>query len=394
MVKTLNWFTRRLTTAGLFASLIAGVATGTGGAAAAPGVIGHVYVNDNTAGTNTIAGFNRFSDGTLVAMRGSPFKADGAGAGGIVGSQGSLQVTADGNYVLAVDAGSNQISVLRVGPDGELAPVGGGAVSSGGIEPISIAVHGSLVYVANEGNATTGGNYTGFTLNSGGHLQPLANSTKTLPIAANPGDVFFSPDGTHLLGTEVGTAPGTGKIDSFLVGADGLLTAAPGSPFAAQATGPFGSEFRPTNSSQVFVSNAHDGPGNGTVSAFNVASDGTLSSIGTSPYPDGRTAPCWVEISHDGQYLFAINTGDSTISSYSIADDGTLASIGYTPFSNGGGLRPFDARLDPTGSYLYVVDAGHATVSVFAVSGGSLTELASSPFHLPAGATPFGIVVT
>src|SRR5690242_9950461 len=133
----MNWFTRRLTAAGLFASLVAGTLAGTGGAAAAPGMVGHVYVNDNTSGTNTIAGFNRFADGTLLPMHGSPFQTDGAGAGQIIGSQGSLQVAYDGKYLLAVDAGSNQISVLRIGTDGELSPVAGGPVDSGGIEPIS-----------------------------------------------------------------------------------------------------------------------------------------------------------------------------------------------------------------------------------------------------------------
>jgi RNA polymerase sigma-70 factor, ECF subfamily len=41
-----------------------------------------------------------------------------------------------------------------------------------------------------------------------------------------------------------------------------------------------------------------------------------------------------------------------------------------------------------------VVDAALRAVSAFAVSGGYLTELAGSPFALPAAATPFGIVVT
>jgi hypothetical protein len=40
------------------------------------------------------------------------------------------------------------------------------------------------------------------------------------------------------------------------------------------------------------------------------------------------------------------------------------------------------------------VDAGSAMVSAFDVDGGNLTELETSPFALPAGATPFGIVVT
>jgi 6-phosphogluconolactonase (cycloisomerase 2 family) len=187
---------------------------------------------------------------------------------------------------------------------------------------------------------------------------------------------------------------GPSLIDSFAVGADGRLTPAPGSPFAAQGLGPFGSEFRPTNPSELFVSNAHNaGPNTGTISAFNVAADGTLSSIGASPYPDNQTAPCWVEISHDGRYLFTVNTASSSISRYSIAPDGTLSLLGSTPFKNPTGLRPFDARLDPTGSYLYVVDAGRDSVSAFAVDGGNLSELPSSPFSLPAGATPFGIVV-
>ena len=60
------------------------------------------------------------------------------------------------------------------------------------------------------------------------------------------------------------------------MGADGRLTAAPGSPFPAQKIGPFGSQFRPTNPDQLFVSNAHDGAGNGTVSVYDVAADGTL----------------------------------------------------------------------------------------------------------------------
>ena len=75
-------------------------------------------------------------------------------------------------------------------------------------------------------------------------------------------------------------------------------------------------------------------------------------------------------------------------------DDGALVLLGSTVFNDPTGLRPFDARLDPTGRTLYVVDAGLARVSAFAVHEGNLMELDASPFDLPAGATPFGIVVT
>ena len=54
----------------LLATLAAAAAIGSGNAAAATSpVVGHVYVNDNTAGTNTIAGFNRHADGTLTPMQ-------------------------------------------------------------------------------------------------------------------------------------------------------------------------------------------------------------------------------------------------------------------------------------------------------------------------------------
>jgi hypothetical protein len=248
-------------------------------------------------------------------------------------------------------------------------------------------VHAGLAYVANAGDG--GSNYTGFTLSGDGRLRPLTASTVPLPDGSAPGDVLFNSTGTNVLGVRVDTS----LIDSFAVGSDGRLEPAPGSPFAAQGAGPFGSEFRPTNPSQVFVSNAHNGAGNGTVSAFDVAADGSLSAVVGSPFSDLQTAPCWVEISHDGQFLFAVNTGSDSISRYAIASDGSLTLLGTTPIG-GGVSTPFDARLAPDGATLWVLDTGSATVSGFAVSGGSLAELSSSPTSLPAGATAFGIVVT
>lgn len=362
-----------------------------GAASAASGAVGHVYVNGNTAGANTVAGFDRHADGTLTPIPGSPFAAGGVGTGAAIASQGALQLSGDGRYLLAVDAGSNQISVLRIKPDGSLKRVGGGPVPSNGVNPVSIAVHGALVYVANAGTSTSSGgtNYTGFTLDPGGHLRALPGSTVALPDGSQPGDVLFSADGSKLVGTRVATS----LIDSFTVGGDRLLTAAAGSPFAAQGLGPFGSEFRPTNPAQLYVSNAHDGTNAGTVSAFTVSADGTLTAIGGSPFPDFQTAPCWVEISHDGRYLFTVNTGSKSISSYSIAADGSLSLLQSTPL-NASAVSPEDARLSPDGSTLWVVDPGADAISGFTVNGGSLTELATSPTPAPVGAAPTGIVVT
>ena len=357
-------------------------------------VVGHLYVNDNTVGTNTVAGFDRHADGSLTPIEGSPFVAGGAGTGQGIGSQGALQASSDGRFLLVADAGSSQVSVLRIRRDGSLRQVADSPIASGGSTPVTIAVHDNLVFV---GNAGTVSNYAGFKLNEGGHLRRLEESTFALPSGTQPGDVLFNGDGTHLVGTRIGTGVNTAnlpsEIDSFDVDRDGHLTPAPGSPFAAEGAGPFGSEFRPTNSSQLFVSNAHDGPGNGSVSAYHVTRNGTLESIGGSPFADNQTAPCWVEITHDGKFLFAVNTAVSSISRYSIAADGTLTLLGSTPFRTPAGLGPEDARLGPTGDKLWVVDTGAAKISAFAVSGGNLMELGGSPTSLPDGAHAFGIVV-
>jgi 6-phosphogluconolactonase (cycloisomerase 2 family) len=350
-------------------------------------VVGHVYLDDNTVGTNTIAGFDRHLDGTLTPMPGSPFTAGGAGTGAGLASQGAVQFAGGGRFLLAVDAGSNQISVERVLPGGSLHL--SDVVSSHGVLPVSIAVHGSLVYVANAGPA--GSNYTGFRLSPWGSLTAIPGSTVTLPSTAQPGDVLFNGTGTKLIGTRVGTS----QIDSFTVGFSGRLSAAPGSPFTAQGQGPFGSEFRPTNPSQLFVSNAHNGTGLGTVSAFADSPDGALRSIGSSPYPNQQTAPCWVTLTPDGRYLFAVNTGSGTISRYAIAWDGQLTVLGSTTVSATAGVGAVDPGLTPGGRFLYVNESRVDSVGVFAVSStGNLTELPSSPAPLPAGATPAGIAVS
>jgi 6-phosphogluconolactonase len=351
-------------------------------------VVGHVYVDDNTTGVNTIAAFDRHADGSLTAEPGSPFTAGGDGTGSGLASQGAIQLSSDGHFVIAADAGSNEISVLHIERDGALRLVPNGVVPSGGVMPVSVAVHDDLVYVANAGAADT--NYSGFRLSDRGVLRPIPGATIALPSDAQPGDVLFNGDGTRLVGTRVGTS----QVDSFTIDHWGRAVAAPGSPFPAQGLGPFGSEFRPTEPDQLFVSNAHNvGAGTGTVSAFNDGPDGALTPIGSSPFGDLQTAPCWVEISHDGRFLFTVNTASGTISRYAIGRDGSLALLGSTSIRATGGVGAVDARLSPDGHWLFLDESAAHAVGAFAVDGGNLTELAGSPTALPPGAASAGIAV-
>jgi 6-phosphogluconolactonase (cycloisomerase 2 family) len=143
------------------------------------------------------------------------------------------------------------------------------------------------------------------------------------------------------------------------------------------------------------VSNAHNtATDSGTVSAFRDSDTGVLSSIGSSPFADHQMAPCWVEITHNGQFLFTVNTASGSISRFSITPGGALTLLGSTAVRATGGVGAVDARLSPDGRYLYVDESKIDAVGAFAVNGGNLTELAGSPTSLPAGATPAGIVVT
>jgi hypothetical protein len=76
-----------------------------------------------------------------------------------------------------------------------------------------------------------------------------------------------------------------------------------------------------------------------------------------------------------------------------VASDGALTLLGSTQV-RGTSAGAVDARLSPGGRFLYLDESAVGKVGAFAVTGGNLTELASSPFQLPAGAAPAGIVVT
>jgi 6-phosphogluconolactonase len=256
------------------------------------------------------------------------------------------------------------------------------------VEPDSIAVNHGLVYVSNTGAGGT--NYTGFRFSPDGQLWPIPGSTVTLPTGSGPGEVTLNRNNTKLAGMRVTTS----LIDSFTLDRSGRAHPAPGSPYVAQGLGPFGSEFRPTNPDQLFVDNAHNGAGLGTVSAFDDNRNGTLSSIGSSPFADFQTAPCWQVISRDGRYLYALDTGSADISSYAIARDGTLTLVGSTAVSSTPGVTGTDIALSHDGRTLYLNMAKINGVGAFAVHGGTVTQLASSPTLASGSGSTAGIATS
>jgi hypothetical protein len=105
-------------------------------------------------------------------------------------------------------------------------------------------------------------------------------------------------------------------------------------------------------------------------------------------------APCWVEITHDGQ--FPVHREHSFRHDLPLLDRLRRRAdpAGQHASRQDGGVGAVDARLSPDGRFLYVDQSRIGAVGAFTVNGGSLTELPSSPTSLPADATPAGIVVS
>jgi 6-phosphogluconolactonase (cycloisomerase 2 family) len=325
---------------------------------------GVVFVQtDNTAGNQVVA-YQRAAGGTLTQVGSYPT----GGLGGVLtgsvvdhlASQGSLQYDPQRSLLFAVNAGSNTVSVFSVYGD-RLARRQ--VLNSGGSFPVSIAVHGDLVYVL---NALNGGSVQGYRL-FGDFLVPLPGSTRALGLdptetpqfTSTPGQVAFTPDGTQLVVT---TKNNGNDIDVFGVGFGGLLSRTP-AVNAEPETVPFGIAF--DTSGDLVIAEA----GPNALATFSVARDGTVSAI--SELANAQTATCWVASA--GRYLFAGNAGSATETGYSSAA-GQLTLIADTNTDAG----TVDASATPDGRFLYVQAGAAGIVDEFSVgAGGSLTPLGS-----------------
>ena len=319
---------------------------------------------DNTAG-NQVVVYHRSATGTL-ALAGA-YNTGGNGGqltGSVVdhlASQGSLQYDALQRVVIAVNAGSNTVSVFwTFGDHLALRQV----ISSGGTFPVSVAIRGNLVYVL---NALNGGSVQGYRLFFG-RLFPLPDSNRPLhlnPTATpqftnTPGQVAFSPNGSQLIVT---TKANGNDIDVFGVGSSGRLSASP-VVNAEGSTVPFAIAF--DRAGHLVIANA----GTNALSTFTLNSDGTVTlidSVGT-----GQAATCWVAPA--AGTLFASNAGSANISGYSSSASGQLTLLGQTATDPG----TVDAAATPGGKFLYVQAGANGIVDEFSVgAGGSLTSVGS-----------------
>lgn len=324
------------------------------------GQAGAVYAMTNAAAGNAVAVFARAGDGSIALDRTVSTGGRGAGAG--LGSQGSLVMSDDSKWLYAVNAGSDEISVFAVD---RLKLTLTQHIASGGVHPISLTVHGDVLYVLNDGG---NGNIAGFHVGAGGELTPIAKSTRPLSSsAAGPAQIEFAPDGNTLVVTE----KNTNRIDVYRVRNNGLTIG----PFAHQSAGltPFGFSFADHN--ELIVSEAAGGAaGASSASSYRVRDDGSLRLVSRS-IPTTQTAACWAIVSRDARFAFTTNTGSGSVSSFRVLSNGALSLLEARAGETGAGSTPIDAAI-AGGKFLYVLTSGAGSVSAFRVgTDGKLTSL-------------------
>jgi 6-phosphogluconolactonase (cycloisomerase 2 family) len=341
----------------------------------APGTVpGAVYTMTNDAAGNAVMVFTRSSDGALTPV--GPVMTGGLGSGGGLGNQGSIALSQDRRFLFVVNAGSDDVTSFAVSPKG-LTQVA--RVPSGGARPVSLTVHDDLLYVL---NADGGGSIAGFRVRGDGTLSPIAGSARPLSGAAvtAPAQIAFSRDGRVLAVSEKATS----LIDIYVVGSDGTASAPHVYPSAGDT--PFGLAFGLRG--DLIVSEAFGGAaGTASASSYRVSSDGGLQLV-TGSLGNTQTAACWAAVTKDGRFAYTSNTPANTISGYRIDADGSLSLIdadGLTAVTNPGDL-PLDIDFSHDGRYLYVLNSGVGSVGAYAIRGdGSLTHLGNTDALLVAG---------
>jgi 6-phosphogluconolactonase (cycloisomerase 2 family) len=322
---------------------------------AGKGVIGAVYTMTNNPEANAVLQYDRVSDGSLQFR--DTYMTGGRGSGDGLGNQGGVVLSKDGRWLLVVNAGSDEVSVFARGKHGLTLT---DTEESGGVRPVSVAIHRDLVYVVHAGGAVGDvDSVSALHLNKHGGLTPLPGSSVSLSEAnTGPAQIGFSPKGRFVVVTE----KATNTITVFHLDADGYAHTVVFNPSEGETPFPFAFAKRDRLLVAEVFGGAEDA---GAASSYRLLRDGTLETISAS-VPNTETAPCWLVVSKGGRYAFTTNTPDDSLS---IASDGQIHLVdpdGRTG-EPGPGTRPLDMDLSRDGRHLYTLNIGDGTISTFRV---------------------------
>jgi len=264
------------------------------------------YLYAGFAGTEQLFGWTIGSSGSLTTVSGSPYTAPFLN--GFIGSVGQDNITTDpkGAFLFISDAITSQIYVYQIGSGGILTTATGSPLSLPlGFTPMNLGTDGlgKYLYVVN-GNS---GNHTGsevaaYQIGSTGSLTAVVGSPFAFPMWQIKGE----PSGKFMIGTTGKTVPSAGVDDDnlyvFSIGTTGALT-----QVVKQSTvyAPFSIAVQQNSGgAQVYSFGFND-----TETAFNpvegytINGAGTLVADGGSPFSQVGSGS-WGQLDQSGALLF------------------------------------------------------------------------------------------
>jgi 6-phosphogluconolactonase len=338
-------------------------------------VTGEVYTLTNDTTGNAVVEFDRLSSGQLEFH--AQFATGGKGATDFergcttqcpfIDAENEVILGPGGHYLFAVNPGSNTVSSFLVTSRG-LKLVD--HKSSGGDHPVSLTVHGDLLYVLNDDSLTI----SGLSVSSKGKLTPIKGSTQKLGPGAvtselPPKEIEFDATGT-VLAVPLLAVP---VIDTFKVGASG----AAGRAIANKTAHPLPSAFSIDSHNRLAVAEMVDAtvpPSPGAFPPVSVVSTysmnvttGRLRHIDSAA--DHGFAASWTAMTRNGRHEYVVNTGagaptGTTVSVMRISPSGrvSLAQVSPPgapgPLPSGQELVRIDDALTGDNRYLYVLVPG------------------------------------
>jgi 6-phosphogluconolactonase len=329
---------------------------------------GMLFTMTNSVSGNAVMAYTRAPNGILTMP--VSFATGGVGTGASLGSEGSLTLSHDQQWLFAVNAGSNDLTVFSVTGTGL---VWTDTLATGGTTPVSVTSHSGLVYVVHSGSD----NIAGFRLSPAGKLTPIPGSMQSLSgTGVGPAEISFDPDGDLLVVTE----KNTNLITTFPIGGGGA--ALPGQSMASSGMTPYGFAFSQRN--QMFVAEAFGGAANASaVSSYRVNQSDQLKLVAAS-VKNTQSASCWTITDAGGRFAYVANTGSNTLSSYLVEFNGQIALLQAQAAQTGAG--PADMALSGNGRFLYTLGESDGSITGDKVQvDGTLVGFSAGVSGLPAG---------
>jgi len=226
---------------------------------------GTIYVL-NAGGNGAIVAFHVDGPGRLHEIQNSitPLTALNDGAS-------SIAVSPDGLTLVVIEKGPNNIDTFPIHPDGTLGAVVVNHSVTPGVFSAVFAPNGALIVSENQPNGTDVSSISSYTVQPNGKIQAISQSVPTFGDA-NCWNVI-TPNGKFVYVDNAATS----TVAGFTVGVNGALTPIAGTIVATEPSGATNLDMSISgDGNTLFTLNS----GLGSVSVFNINSDGTLTLLG------------------------------------------------------------------------------------------------------------------